>query len=339
MKIICSIGPNVQCEKDLDEFVDSGMDSMRLNFSHSDYSRAESQIKYMRKKHPEIEIIQDLQGNKIRVSNLFKGQIKVKTGDSVTFCSEDFYKRTTSYKSKSLNVPIAMNMNFKSLLSAKKFLMKDATMEFRIIKASDASIETKVVRGGVIRGEKGVNAPGLDRSATKLTDKDKDDIVFGLNHEVDIICLSYASTKNNIVEFRSYIDNVIKENPHLKAPKVWAKIECSSGVDSFNEILEEVDGIMLGRGDLTSEVDIIEIPNIQHKFIEAMKGRKEELIIATFVLDSMRNSTIPSLSEVDAIVNFTKAKVDGIMLAGEVGVGRNPLDVIKTAKKIISRYE
>lgn len=339
MKIICSIGPNVQCERDLDEFVDSGMNSMRLNFSHSDYSRAESQIKYMRKKHPEIEIIQDLQGNKLRVSNLFKGQIKVKTGESVTFCSEDFYKRNSSYKGESLNVPIAMNMNFKSLLRAERFLMKDATMEFRIVNAREDSIETKVVRGGIVRGEKGINAPGLDRSATKLTDKDKGDIIFGLNHEVDVICLSYASTKNNIVEFKSYIDTYIKKNHHLKMPKVWAKIECGSGVESFDKILDEVDGIMLGRGDLTSEVDIIEIPNIQHKFIEAMNDRKEELIIATFILDSMRNSTIPSLSEIDAIANFTKAKVDGIMLAGEVGVGRNPLDVIKTAKKIISRYK
>lgn len=339
MKIICSIGPNVQCEKDLDEFVQAGMNSMRLNFSHSDYTRAESQIKYMRKSHPEIEIIQDLQGNKLRVSNLFNNQIKVTIGENVIFCSEDFYKKKYLNKSVSLNVPIAMNMDFKTLLSAERFLMKDATMEFRILNAKEDFIETTVVRGGIIRGEKGINAPGIDRSATKLTDKDKEDIVFGLNHSVDVICLSYVSSKNNIVELKSYIDTIRKENSYLNMPKIWAKIECSSGVESFSEILDEVDGIMLGRGDLTSEVDMIEIPNIQNKFINIMKDRKEELIIATFLLESMRNSKVPSLSEIDVLANFTKAKVDGIMLAGEVGVGKNPLEVIKTAKRVISRYE
>lgn len=339
MKIICSIGPNIKCEKDLSEFVKAGMNSMRLNFSHADYPRAKSQINYMRKNHPEIEIIQDLQGNKLRVSNLFKGQIRVKIGDSVSFCSESFYKKNQGNKGKSLFVPITMDISFNSLLSAEKLLMKDATMEFRIIDKSSEIIETKVVRGGVIRGEKGINAPGMDRTSTKLTNKDKKDITFGLNNGVDTICLSYASTKENIIEFKNYIDSVLDENPNLKKPKIWAKIECSSGVNSFEEILEEVDGIMLGRGDLTSEVDMIEIPYIEQRFISAMKERREELIIATFILDSMRNSSQPMLSEIDAIAAFVKANVDGIMLAGEVGIGKNPVQVIKTAKRIIERYK
>lgn len=339
MKIICSIGPNIKNESDLDGFVKAGMNSMRLNFSHADYPMAESRIKYIRNKYPYIEIVQDLQGNKLRVSNYFKGQIKVKIGEFVTFCSEEYFRRIKNFKGREVFVPIALEMDFKALLSADKFLMKDATMEFEIIEKQQDRIKTKVVRGGIIRGEKGINAPGMDRSSAKLTNKDKRDIKFGIKNKVDVICLSYASNKEIVEELAEYIKELAKEDSEYRMPKIWAKIECMDGVKNINEILKSVDGIMLGRGDLSSEVDVIEIPQIEEKIISTMKEMKQELIIATFILESMRMSTIPSIAEVEAIAHFTKSQVDGIMLAGEVGVGRNPLTVISTAKAIIERYE
>lgn len=339
MKIICSIGPNIKNESDLDEFVEAGMDSMRLNFSHADYPLSASRIKYMRSKYPAIEIIQDLQGNKLRVSNYFRGQIKVKTGDAVTFCSEEYFKKLKSFKGKEIFVPVALDMDFGALLSADKLLMKDATMEFEIISKNKEVIKTKVVRGGVIRGEKGINAPGMDRSSSKLTKKDKKDIKFGINNGVDVICLSYASSKKIIQELIEYIEYILKENPTCRMPKLWAKIECRDGVKNISEIIDVVDGIMLGRGDLSSEVDIFDIPQIEDKIITKMKDMKQELIIATFILESMRLSSIPSIAEVESIAHFVKSKVDGIMLAGEVGVGRNPIKVISTAKSLVERYD
>lgn len=339
MKIVCSIGPNIKNESDLDGFVKAGMNSMRLNFSHADYPMAESRIKYIRSKYPDIEIVQDLQGNKLRVSNLFKGQMKVKPGEVVIFCSEEYFKRIKSFKGKEIFVPVALEMDFKALQCSDKFLMKDATMEFEIMEKQQNRIKTKVVRGGVIRGEKGINAPGMDRSSAKLTDKDKRDIRFGINNNVDVICLSYASNKKIIDELVEYIEQLIKDNSQYRRPKIWAKIECMDGVKSIEEILKSVDGIMLGRGDLSSEVDVLEIPKIEEKIISLMKDMNQELIIATFILESMRMSTIPSIAEVEAIAYFTKSKVDGIMLAGEVGVGRYPLKVIATAKTIVEKYE
>lgn len=338
MKIICSVGPNIKNEEDLYDFVVAGMNSMRLNFSHADYGLVEKYIKYTRENHPNIEIIADLQGNKIRVSRLFKGQLRVKEKDTIIFCSESYYKKLKPFKEKEIYVPISLDMNFQCLLSASKILMKDATMEFKIEGKTKETVRTKVIRGGIIRAEKGINAPGMDRNSAKLTLKDKKDIKFALKNQVDVICLSYASNKCIIEELKHYIQSLSTDCLELKKIKIWAKIECADGVKNINEISELVDGIMLGRGDLVSEVDVKDIPEIESSIISMMKVKNQELIIATFILESMRNSKTPSISEVESIAFFKRNMVDGIMLAGEVGVGRFPLEVIATAKGIIDRY-
>ncbi|MEG1254425.1 pyruvate kinase [Clostridium sp.] len=340
MKVVCSIGPNVKSLSDLDKFIDAGMDSMRLNFSHIEYEKAKDQIQYMKYKYPNITIIQDLQGNKLRVSSLFNGQLRVNFGETVYFCSEDFYKENVRHSTKHILIPVAFQGEFSWLNKAKTILMKDGTMKFKIIgklKDKDA-IKAEVVIGGMVRGEKGLNAPGMDRTGMGLTMKDKKDIEFGLLNGVDVICLSYVTRETDIIDLKEYIEKVNKYNPNVNIPKIWAKIECREGIDNFDEILNNVDGVMLGRGDLLSEIDIMEIPFVQDEIIEKMKLKKKELIIATYVLDSMRNSFNPKIPEADDIYNFIKNKVDGVMLAGEVGVGRNPIEVIKFAKGIIEKY-
>ncbi|MEG0611041.1 MAG: pyruvate kinase [Clostridium sp.] len=340
MKVVCSIGPNVKSLSDLDKFIDAGMDSARLNFSHIEYEKAKDQIKYIKDKYPSITIIQDLQGNKLRVSSLFNGQLRVNFGESVYFCSEDFYKSNLRHSDKHILIPISFQGEFSWLTNANKILMKDGTMEFKItgkLKDKDA-IKAEVVIGGMVRGEKGLNAPGMDRTGMSLTVKDKSDIEFGIQNKVDVICLSYVTRAADILDLKAYIGEIKKDKTDINIPKLWAKIECKEGIDSFDEIVNEVDGIMLGRGDLLSELDIVEIPFVQDKIIEKMKSSKKELIIATYVLDSMRNSFKPKIPEADDIYNFLKNKVDAVMLAGEVGVGRNPIEVIKFAKKIIDKY-
>ncbi len=171
-----------------------------------------------------------------------------------------------------------------------------------------------------------------------LTIKDKKDIEFGLLSGVDIICLSYVTRESDILELKEYIKKVKKYNPQIIMPKIWAKIECKEGILNFDSILKSVDGIMLGRGDLFSELDIMEIPFVQDEIIGKMKSEKKELIIATYVLDSMRSARKPKIPELDDLYNFIKNKVDGIMLAGEVGIGKNPLHVIRFTKEFIDKY-
>ncbi|WP_346888503.1 pyruvate kinase [Clostridium sp. UBA1056] len=341
MKIVCSIGPNVKTLSDLDKFVDSGMDSMRLNFSHIEYEKAKEQIQYMKDKHPDISIIQDLQGNKLRVSKLFNGLLRVNAGETVYFCSEEFFKENLRHSGRHTLIPISFQGEFSWITKCKKILMKDGTMKFKVIgKLKDKeALKAEVILGGMVRGEKGLNAPGMDRTSMTLTMKDKNDIEFGLLNGVNTICLSYVTSESDIIELKEYINKVKKHNPQINMPKIWAKIECKEGILNFDSILKVVDGIMLGRGDLLSELDIIEIPFVQDEIIRKMKAKNKELIIATYVLDSMRSSFSPRISEVDDLYNFIKNKVHGIMLAGEVGVGKNPLQVIKFAKEFIERYD
>ena len=339
MKIVCSIGPNVKTTNDLDKFIDAGMDSMRLNFSHADYNKFKELIEYG-KNFPNIDIIQDLQGNKLRVSPLFKGELKVREKEEVYFCSEKFYKENIRFSNQYIFIPIAFEGEFSWITKCKSILMKDATMQFKVIgKLKDKeAIKAEGIVGGMIRGEKGINAPDMDRQAMTLTLKDKKDIEFGLLNGVDVICLSYTTCKDNIDELKTYIKKIKKYNKQVKIPKIWAKVECREAIENFDEILKSVDGIMLGRGDLVSEIDITDIPYIQNQIIKKMKSKKKELIIATYVMDSMKRSIIPQISEVDDLYHFIENKVDRVMLAGEVGIGRNPIETIEVTKKIINKY-
>lgn len=341
MKIVCSIGPNVKTLTDLDKFVEEGMDSMRLNFSHIEYEKSREQINYMKTTHPNITIIQDLQGNKLRVSPLFSGQLRVNFDETVYFCSEGFFKDNIRHSTKHVFIPIAFQGEFSLLTKANRILMKDGTMEFKVIgKLKDKeAIKAQVTIGGMVRGEKGLNAPGMDRTTMSLTMKDKKDIEFGLLNGVDVICLSYVTKEEDILDLIEYIKIIKKNNPQVTIPKIWAKIECLEGIENFDDILKRVDGIMLGRGDLLSELDIMDIPFTQDEIINKMKSTQKDLIIATYVFDSMKNSNTPTIPEIDDLYHYIKNKVDGVMLAGEVGIGRNPLQVIRFTKKFIEKYD
>ncbi|KAJ52621.1 pyruvate kinase [Clostridium tetanomorphum] len=338
MKILCTIGPNVNNTKILGELIEAGMNVLRFNFSHIDYDFTKFLIHHCRKEYKDIIILQDLQGNKLRISNLFKGEIKVFPMDKVCFCSEEIYKNLSRTKNNEyIFVPLILNGDFSFLNSANRILMKDATMEFKIIENGHGVIKTIVKRGGILRAEKGVNAPGMNRNDMGLTDKDKKDIIWGLENGVDIICLSYVCYPWNMIELKQYIKEY-KKHKNIKMPKLWAKVESLEGIKNFKEILKESDGILLGRGDLISEVDILDIPKIQEDLINIMKKSKKDFIVGTYILDSMKRKNIPTLSEVNDIYRFIKNKVDGFMLAGEVSIGKNPILAVETLKNIIDKY-
>lgn len=335
MKIICSIGPKVNNKESIDKLIYAGADLLRFNFSHINYSNTYELIKYVKGKHNKISIIQDLAGNKIRVSKNFNHQCKVVEGDSVVFCKEgkEINKKSSENHGK-YYIPLSIQGDISLLGSAEKIYMKDGTMEFDIVNKGSDIIETIVTKGGIIRREKGVNVPGIDRSFMGLTEKDKKDIIWGLRRGVDIICLSYACYGDNMRELKEFIN----KNSFGRRVELWAKVESKEGIDNFEDILKESDGIMIGRGDLISEVDYIDIPRIQKDIIEKVSKTNKKLIIATYVLDSMKRNNKPTLSEINDIYNFVKQGVYGVMLAGEVSIGWNPELTVSTTKKLIKRY-
>lgn len=335
MQVVCSIGPNIKSTKDLDKFIEAGMNSMRLNFSHPSYNKYRELIRYVKEKNLSIEIIQDLQGNKLRVSSYFKKEVKVKSGEKVYFCCEDYYKGIEEKKeNNSLHIPIAINKNFSALNNVDWIFMKDGTMKFKVLSYhSNGVIEAEVVVGGIVRGKKGINAPGMDRSAMGLTSKDKSDIKYGIHEGVSVICLSYVTSLEDIEELKRYILTVSEKKV---MPEIWAKIECREGIENISSIIKEVDGIMIGRGDLLSEVSLDEIPVMEDKVINLCRDNGVKVVVATYVLESMKRSDTPQLAEVEALYGYRKAGVNGIMLAGEVGIGRFPIKAIEFANRIVN---
>jgi pyruvate kinase len=337
MDLICSIGPNVNTMKEVHAYVKAGMTMPRFNFSHVNYNKFKILIEAIQKAYPHMRIMQDLQGNKLRISNMFDKEHKVSRGDKVIFCLDKDYKNVIK-KENNQNIkiiPLQYEGRFSDFKDVKVILMKDATMEFKLVEQNLEYIYAVTERGGILRAQKGVNAPLLKREVLRLSDKDKKDIAWGIEKGVDIICLSYVTSSRDMIELREYIKKIKKSD---KIIELWAKIECMEGIKNFDEILKYSNGILIGRGDLKGEVPIEEIPIFQENIIGKMKKNRKPLIIATYILDSMKRGDPPSLAEVNDIYNFTKSKVDGFMLSTEITISREPDLIIKKLKDLVLKY-
>lgn len=340
MDLICSIGPTVNTLDDIHKYFKAGMTIPRFNFSHVDYMKFDKLITGIKEYYPEMKILQDLQGNKLRISKLYKREIRVNNGDKVIFCLEDKYNKLLKKEriEKVKVIPISYEGDLYDLDNVDIIYMKDATMSFEISEHKKEYICGVTERGGMLRAEKGINAPGIIRENLKLTKKDKNDILWGIKRGVNIICLSYVTSSKDIIEVREYIKKCKIYNNNSNTIKVWAKIECLEGLNNFEEILNVSDGIILGRGDLKSEAPIDDIPIIQENLIIRMKKSKKKFIIATYILDSMKKSIVPSLAEINDIYNFTKHKVDGFMLSTEITMAKDPIGLINYLNNLLNKY-
>jgi len=336
VRIVCSVGPKIKNLESLISLATAGMDTIRFNFSHLDYNETAELIDGIRTTLPDIQIVADLQGQKLRVSRKFVGEINVNVKDRVLFCHENDYAKCPDLPN-TLIVPVQFQGDFSLLKTSKVIYMKDATMEFEVIGIQNKLIGTTVKRGGVIRAEKGMNAPGMDRSKLGLPQKDRDDIVWALKRGVDVVCISFVTNVNEILECKE----IFKANKKVcnSQPKIWAKIETREGLENIDAIIKQVDGIMLGRGDLSAELGVLQIPRAQEMLLSKLKKSPKELIVATYVLETMKSNLMPSVTECSDIYRAVKEKVDGFMLTGEVGVGKHPIIVVNALKKIIQEAE
>ncbi|WP_300350445.1 pyruvate kinase [Clostridium sp.] len=317
----------------------SGANIIRMNLSHSKHEDVLFCINYIRYNHKDIRILLDLQGNKVRVSNLLKETFKVMKEEIVYFCSEDAYEiyKNNIYENNKL-IPLNIKNKFIYNKKFKKIFMKDATMEFGVISNNNGLIKTKVKLGGVVRSEKGCNLPLLDRKEWGVTDKDKKDISFALNNGIDIIAYSYCSYVDECREFKNYVFRNVNKNQVL--PKLWGKIETNDGLNNIKDIAEELDGIVIARGDLSAEIGIKNVPIAQEKILYTLKKQKKEVIVATNVLGSMNRLNIknPTINELSDIYNLIKHGATGFMLTGETSTGKNEKEIVLELKYVTDYY-
>ncbi len=337
MNIIATIGPRNCKPNAIDEIISGGCNIIRINLSHGNYEDIENILIYIRKNYNRVKILMDLQGNKIRVSKSIKDTFKTAKGEIVYFCSEENYNTILSKKKNSKIIPLSIGKQFILNDKYKKVYMKDGTMEFDVLENTEEYIKAVTKIGGVVRGEKGCNLPGINRLGWNLTKKDKNDINFALDNNVDILCYSYCSYDSQCKEFKERVFKSIKELG--KVPKLWGKIETKEGIENIKLIANELDGIVIARGDLVPEAGLFNIPIIQEKIIYSLKGVKKDIVVATNVLNSMKYSVKPTINELSDIYSLIKNGVTGFMLTGETTIGRNSKEIVNTLSTTIKYYE
>ena len=331
-KIVATIGPATQSEEIITDLIKAGVTTFRLNFSHGDHKDHQERIKTIRKVSKKLDldigILQDLQGPKIRLGRFKDGPVKVKKGDKFLLTSNEV-ECTKSIAN------VTYNKLAQEVTSGKRILLDDGKIEMIVEKVDIENnlLECKVTVGGVLSNNKGVNFPDVQLSVKALTDKDIEDLEFGLTAGVDWIALSFVRNPSDINE----IKNLINKNGH--SIPVIAKIEKFEAIDQIDSILPLCDGVMVARGDLGVEMPAEEVPLLQKELIRKANTLGIPIITATQMLDSMASNPRPTRAEVSDVANAILDGTDAVMLSNETAVGDFPVEAVETMATIARRIE
>ena len=339
MRIIATLGPSINEKLVIQELISSGANTFRFNFSHGTIEDFDAKYKLIKNINKNIHIMVDLPGSKIRISDKLPYIYKVYNGEKLLFCGEDVYinKGYIVKNDREKVIPLNIENIFLKDKNIRNISMKDNTMNFEILSIDDNGIKVKVKRGGIIRAGKGVNIKGFSRENLKLSEKDKIAISWGIKNKADIICQSFVEDLFDIEKVKNFIKLNNTEENYM--PKIWGKLETKKGVKNVSIISKSVDGIVIGRGDLIPESNIIDVPIYQDKIFNDLKSYKGEVIVATHILNSMKRGKRADLSEVDSIYNLILKGCNGFLLSGETSIGKAPIKTIKFLVSLIKKYK
>ena len=332
VKIVCTIGPASDNYETLKAMAEAGMNVARLNFSHGDYDGHEKKLKLIRRversvKKP-IAALLDTKGPEIRTGHMKDGEINLAQGAKVIIssCDEPFE-----------GTPEKFWVNYKLLAQEVKpgqnIYIDDGTLNLEVEKVEGDEVTCKVIVGGSLRNTKGINLPGSDITLPALSEKDKQDIAWGIQHGMEYLAVSFVKTRSDIVEVRRLIQE------YGSGMKILAKIETRQAVDNFAEIVDVVDGVMVARGDLGVEIATEDVPLVQKRIIEMCRVRGKVVIVATQMLDSMIRNPRPTRAEASDVSNAVLDGTDAVMLSGETASGNYPVQAVATMRKIVDRAE
>lgn len=329
-KIVCTIGPSCNTQEKIEELLLHGMNVARVNFSHGTHEDHKNVIKYIRKAARKykysVPVLMDLQGPKIRVGQMKDGAQKLETGSTVKITAEDV-------EGTSQVIPI----DYKNLLYEAEvgntILLDDGLLEFKITAKYPGALEAKVVVGGMLKSRKGVNLPNVRITIPSLTEKDLEDLKFGISQDVDIIALSFVRSAKDV---RDLISRVRAAGSQAS---IIAKIEKPEALDVIDEIIEEADGIMVARGDLGIEIPTEEVPIVQKSIIEKCRIAGKPVITATQMLDSMITNPRPTRAESSDVANAVLDGTDAVMLSGETAAGAFPMEAVNVMDRICRSVE
>lgn len=330
-KIVCTIGPASGDEKTLSDLMDNGLNVCRLNFSHGTQEEHLEKInlikKLRRKKDLPVAILLDTKGPEIRTGNFVRKDIRLEQGQNFTITMDDVVgdetKCSISYKELA-----------KDIKPGNKLLIDDGLIELEVQEVAGSDIHCKVINSGIINDRKGVNVPGVKINLPAITDKDKSDIIFGIENDIDFIAVSFVRKPADVMAIREILENNGGENINI-----ISKIENREGIDNIKEILTVSDGIMIARGDLGVEIPAENIPVFQKELIQLSNDVCKPVITATQMLDSMIRNPRPTRAEVTDVANAIFDGTDAVMLSGETAAGKYPVETLKFMVKIAKAAE
>lgn len=331
-KIVATIGPATESPERIRELVQAGATTFRLNFSHGDHSEHATRIATIRQVAHElgvhIGVLQDLQGPKIRLGRFEEGPITLSNGDHFSLTSKQVRCNQTV-------ATVTYGKLAEEVTAGSRILLDDGRVEMRVDRVDevDQTLHCVVTVGGVLSNNKGVNFPDVQLSVRALTQKDRQDLAFGLQQGVDWVALSFVRNPSDMQEIRELI------RKHGFSTPVVAKIEKFEAIDQIDAILPLCDGVMVARGDLGVEMPAEEVPLLQKDLIHKANSLGIPIITATQMLDSMASSPRPTRAEVSDVANAILDGTDAVMLSNETAVGDFPVEAVETMATIARRIE
>lgn len=314
----------------LEKLAAAGMDIVRLNMSHGEHESAARVIKHIktlnRKVTYPIAILLDTQGPEIRTGDI-ANDLELKNGSIITISVRD-----TKVEESSIHIQYAELIDAVDI--GDRITVDNGIINFEVLaKNENGTMQCKVIDGGILKSKRHVNLPGIRVNLPAITKKDKADILFAVEQQVDFIALSFVREAQDIRDLNELLGDKAGKI------KVIAKIEDQSGVENIEEIIDEADGIMVARGDLGVEINVAELPNVQRRIVQLCAEKGKRVIVATHLLESMIENPIPTRAEVTDVANAIYEEVDAVMLSGETTVGKHPIRCVEQLVEIAEATE
>lgn len=325
-KIVCTIGPASESEMVLENLIHEGMNVARLNFSHGSHEEHKEKITTIKnvraKTNVPIGIALDTKGPEIRLGTFVDERVNIERGDHITFTTRQVEGTKDIVSISYEGLPGDVN-------PGSRILIDDGLVEFVVESIEGTEIYAVAQNYGEISNRKGVNLPSTDVKLPAITDSDREDILFGIEQEVDFIFASFIRSKADVLEIRKILEENGGEDIHI-----YSKIESEQGVRNLREILEVSDGVMVARGDLGVEIPTQEVPIVQKNMIRMANEMGKPVITATQMLDSMQRNPRPTRAEVNDVANAILDGSDAVMLSGETAAGKYPVESVRQMRSI-----
>ncbi|MGG1514526.1 pyruvate kinase [Paenibacillus oryzisoli] len=330
-KIVCTIGPASESKENLKKLLEAGMNVARLNFSHGDFEEHGSRIRNLRAASAETgkiaAILLDTKGPEIRTGKLKEEPIELVQDKHIVLTTEEILGDADRISVTYADLP-------RDVQVGSTILIDDGLIGLTVVDIRGTDIECRIVNGGTIKSKKGVNVPGVKISLPGITEKDANDIVFGIEQGVDFIAASFVRKASDVMEIRELL-----ERHNASHIQIISKIENQEGVDNLDEILEVSDGLMVARGDLGVEIPAEDVPVVQKQMIKKCNLVGKPVITATMMLDSMQRNPRPTRAEASDVANAVFDGTDAVMLSGETAAGKYPVESVQTMARIAERAE